>query len=99
MFCSKQAEAMIEAAPDVISSIMGLYPPHLVRKMKDRRIRWFAVATTVQEALAAEKAGADAIVAQGMEAGGHRGAFQAQNAHDLVGLFDAWLQELLPFCI
>lgn len=41
------------------------------------------------EALEAEAAGADAIVAQGMEAGGHRGAFQAENAKDLVGLFDS----------
>ena len=52
--------------------------------------RWFAVATTVSEALAAEAAGADAIVAQGAEAGGHRGAFEAQGARDQVGLFAAW---------
>ena len=45
------------------------------------------MATTVREALAAEAAGADAIVAQGMEAGGHRGAFRAEDAKvDLVGL-------------
>ena len=45
------------------------------------------MATTVSEALAAEAAGADAIVAQGMEAGGHRGAFDPHSATDLVGLF------------
>lgn len=50
-------------------------------------ILWFANATTVAEAKAAEKAGADAIVAQGMEAGGHRGAFQADEAEQqMVGL-------------
>lgn len=81
-----QVAAMIDAKPQVISSIMGVYPPHLVKRMKDNEIRWFAVATTVAEAVAAEAAGADAIVAQGMEAGGHRGAFQAEGAKDLVGL-------------
>ena len=45
--------------------------------MKARGISWFANATTVAEARAAEAAGADVIVAQGMEAGGHRGAFDA----------------------
>lgn len=48
---------------------------------------WFATATTVEEARAAEEAGADAIIAQGMEAGGHRGAFRADHAESqLVGL-------------
>jgi NAD(P)H-dependent flavin oxidoreductase YrpB (nitropropane dioxygenase family) len=39
-----------------------------------------ATATTVAEAKAAESAGADIIVAQGIEAGGHRGAFDAMQA-------------------
>ena len=83
-----QCEAMLEAGPSVISSIMGLYPAPFVARMKARGIRWFATVTTVQEALEAEAAGADAIVAQGMEAGGHRGAFDAANAERrMVGLF------------
>ncbi|HUS98415.1 MAG TPA: nitronate monooxygenase [Hyphomicrobiaceae bacterium] len=83
-----QCEAMLEAGPAVISSIMGLFPPAYVARMKERSIKWFAGATTVEEALQAEAAGADVIVAQGMEAGGHRGAFIAENAaRDLVGLF------------
>jgi nitronate monooxygenase len=83
-----QCEAILEAGPTIISSIMGLYPPAFVEKMKARGIKWFAVATTVAEAKAAEAAGADAIVAQGMEAGGHRGAFEAAKAETgMVGLF------------
>lgn len=83
-----QCEAMLEAGPSVISSIMGLYPPEFIAKMKEKNIRWFAIATTVEEAVQAERAGADAIIAQGMEAGGHRGAFDAEKAGDaLVGLF------------
>ena len=83
-----QCEAMLEAGPPIISSIMGLYPQSFVAKMKSRGIWWFANATTVAEAKAAENAGADVIVAQGMEAGGHRGAFDAADAEArLVGLF------------
>jgi nitronate monooxygenase len=56
--------------------------------MKANGIMWFATATTVSEAKAAENAGADVIIAQGMEAGGHRGAFDATKAEArLVGLF------------
>lgn len=81
-----QCAAMLEAGPPVISSIMGLYPPGMVAEMKARGIRWFATATTLAEARAAAEAGADAIIAQGMEAGGHRGAFEADHAEQaLVG--------------
>ena len=83
-----QCEALLAAGPTVISSIMGLYPPAFVEQMKERGIRWFATVTTVEEAMAAEVAGADVIVAQGSEAGGHRGAFNAEDAvHKAVGLF------------
>jgi hypothetical protein len=42
-----QCEAMLEAGPTVISSIMGLYPDHFVTRMKANGIKWFATATTV----------------------------------------------------
>ena len=83
-----QCEAMLDAEPAVISSIMGLYPPEFVSRMKQRKIRWFATVTTVAEAIMAEEAGADVIVAQGMEAGGHRGAFNGADAEcNMIGLF------------
>ena len=83
-----QCEAMLDAGPAVVSSIMGLYPEAFVERMKAQGIKWFANATTLAEARAAEAAGADAIVAQGMEAGGHRGAFDASRAEAaMVGLF------------
>jgi len=83
-----QCDAMLAAGPHVISSIMGVFPAPFVAQMKERGIKWFATVTTVTEALAAEAAGADVIVAQGMEAGGHRGAFRADDAaRSLVGLF------------
>jgi nitronate monooxygenase len=83
-----QCDAILEVGPPIVSSIMGLYPDHFVKRMKANGIKWFATATTVSEAKAAEDAGADAIIAQGMEAGGHRGAFDATKAEArLVGLF------------
>jgi nitronate monooxygenase len=82
-----QCEAMLTAKPKAISSIMGIYPAAFVSELKSRGIFWFAVATTVAEAKAAEEAGADVIVAQGAEAGGHRGSFRAGEAErQMVGL-------------
>ena len=84
----QQCEALLEAAPPIVSSIMGLYPAEFVRRLKSRGIAWLVNVTTVAEARAAEAAGADAVVAQGMEAGGHRGCFDAGRAEtQLVGLF------------
>jgi nitronate monooxygenase len=83
-----QCEALLAAGPPIVSSIMGLYPTEFVARLKARGIAWFANVTTVMEARAAEAAGADAVVAQGMEAGGHRGSFDASRAEaEMVGLF------------
>jgi nitronate monooxygenase len=83
-----QCEALLAAAPRVISSIMGLFPDKFIAEIKARGIAWFACVTTLAEARAAVATGADAIVAQGSEAGGHRGAFDAAAAErQSVGLF------------
>jgi len=83
-----QCEAILEAAPPIVSSVMGLFPASFVERLKAKGIAWFANVSTVAEARAAEAAGADAVVAQGMEAGGHRGCFdQAAAEREMVGLF------------
>lgn len=83
-----QCETFLELRPPVVSSIMGLFPPEFVRRLKERGVRWFATATTLAEALEAQAAGADAVIAQGFEAGGHRGSFDAAAAErQSVGLF------------
>jgi nitronate monooxygenase len=67
---------------------MGLYQPAFVSRLKQRGVAWFANVSTVAEARAAEAAGADVVVAQGAEAGGHRGCFDAALAEQQqVGLF------------
>ena len=84
----KQCDSLIAIRPTVVSSIMGLYSSQFVAELKEHGIAWFACATTLAEAREAECAGADAIVAQGYEAGGHRGSFdQAAAERQCVGLF------------
>ena len=83
-----QCEALLAAAPPVVSSIMGLFPDKFIAEIKARSTAWFACVTTLAEGRAAVAAGADAIVAQGSEAGGHHGAFDAAAAErQSVGLF------------
>ena len=82
-----QCEALLDAAPPVVSSVMGLFPAAFIVRLKDRGIAWWANISTVAEARAAEAAGADAVVAQGAEAGGHRGCFDADAAESgAIGL-------------
>jgi nitronate monooxygenase len=84
----EQCDALIAASPPIVSSVMGLYPPEFVKRLKEVGIAWFANVSTVAEARAAEEEGADVVVAQGMEAGGHRGCFDASAAErEQVGLF------------
>jgi nitronate monooxygenase len=83
----EQCETFLELNPMAVSSIMGLFPPEFVARLKEKGIAWFATATTVAEAQRALAAGADAIIAQGSEAGGHRGSFdQAAAERQSVGL-------------
>jgi nitronate monooxygenase len=76
----QQCEAFLDLRPAAVSSIMGVFPAKFVQRLKDCGIAWFATATTLAEAKTAADAGADAIIAQGYEAGGHRGSFDASAA-------------------
>jgi len=83
-----QCETLLEIAPPVVSSVMGLFPAPFLARLKECGITWWTNVSTLAEALAAEAAGADAVVVQGMEAGGHRGCFEASRAEaGMVGLF------------
>jgi nitronate monooxygenase len=84
----EQCETFLELNPMAISSIMGLFPSEFVARLKEKGIAWFATATTLAEAQRALASGADAIIAQGSEAGGHRGSFDPVAAErQSVGLF------------
>ncbi|MEN3339102.1 MAG: nitronate monooxygenase [Acidobacteriota bacterium] len=85
---SAQCDTLLAVRPDAVSSIMGVFPEPFVRRLKDAGIAWFATATTLAEARSAAAAGADAIIGQGYEAGGHRGSFDEADAERQgIGLF------------
>jgi nitronate monooxygenase len=92
-----QCETFLDLAPAAVSSIMGIFPDSFVRRLKERNIAWFATVTTLKEARIARDAGADAIIAQGYEAGGHRGSFNPADAdRQAIGSF-ALLPRLADF--
>ncbi|KEQ55441.1 2-nitropropane dioxygenase NPD [Sphingobium chlorophenolicum] len=79
--------ALIDLAPPVISFHFGLPDPARIAALKQAGCLLLATATNLGEARAAEEAGIDAIVAQGHEAGGHRGAFDPEAPDDQLGAF------------
>jgi nitronate monooxygenase len=74
-FGEDAADVLDEFEPAVVSFHFGLPPPQLLQRVRRRGVAVWATATTVEEALWLESRGVDAIVAQGIEAGGHRGNF------------------------
>lgn len=81
-----QLGAVLEARPSVVSFHFGLPRPEQVKAMRDYGAILLASATSAAEAVACEKAGMDAVIAQGFEAGGHRGVHEG-NADQEIGLF------------
>ena len=78
---------LIDLAPPVVSFHFGLPDPVAIAALKQAGCLLLATATNEVEARAAEQAGIDAIVAQGYEAGGHRGAFDPEALDDQLGTF------------
>jgi nitronate monooxygenase len=70
-----QLEIVLEVRPPIFSFTFGIPPPAVLEALRARAIRTVGTATTADEARALEQAGADAVMAQGAEAGGHRGTF------------------------
>jgi nitronate monooxygenase len=70
-----QLELALESSLPIVSFTFDLVDRSVIRELRNRGTRVIGTATTVDEALAWEEAGADAVCAQGLEAGGHRGGF------------------------
>ncbi len=81
----KSAEVLREFAPPVVSFHFGLPAPALVDLVKSWGAKVLSSATTVTEAKWLAEHGADAIIAQGLEAGGHRGHFLSTDTNDQPG--------------
>jgi nitronate monooxygenase len=86
-FNMEAAEAIEEFEPEVISFHFGLPAPELLAHVRKWGPRILSSATTVDEALWLEGQGVDLIVAQGWEAGGHRGLFLSDDLFDQPGTF------------
>ncbi|GAB3271757.1 NAD(P)H-dependent flavin oxidoreductase [Parahaliea aestuarii] len=86
-FSADTAAIMEEFRPPVVSFHFGLPQPALLEKVKSWGATVISSATTVEEALWLEAHGADGIIAQGLEAGGHRGHFLAADIQQQMGTF------------
>lgn len=85
---SAEAAHVLEAfRPAVVSFHFGLPSPELVARVKSWGSLVLSSATTVAEALWLQAHGADAIIAQGLEAGGHRGMFLTDELSTQLGTF------------
>jgi nitronate monooxygenase len=80
-----QLEAVIEAMPPVFSFTFGMPAPDAFARLKAAGILTIGTATTVAEARLLVDAGVDAVVAQGAEAGGHRGTFAGEFEASMIG--------------
>ena len=76
---------LIETAPAIVSFHFGLPDASRISALKAAGCKLLATVTNLDEALAATKAGIDAIVAQGWEAGGHRGIFDPDAPDSRLG--------------
>lgn len=86
-FDSKMCELIEELRPEVVSFHFGLPTQPLLRRVKSSGCIVMASATIVREAVWLEENGADVIIAQGAEAGGHRGMFLTDDISTQPGTF------------
>jgi nitronate monooxygenase len=84
-FGDAQCDLVADLKPEVVSFHFGLPSSELVLRVKATGAKILSSATTVKEAIWLEQQGCDAIIAQGLEAGGHRGMFLADAITTQVG--------------
>ncbi|QSX40011.1 NAD(P)H-dependent flavin oxidoreductase [Shewanella cyperi] len=84
---NEQIEALLAARPAVFSFVYGIPDAAILARCRELDIVTLGAATTVEEAMALERAGVDMVVASGFEAGGHRVAFLAPPEDNLMGTF------------
>jgi nitronate monooxygenase len=85
---SAQFEALLELKPVVASFTFDILAADQVRRLHDAGILVIGTVTHAEEALAWQQAGADAVIASGVEAGGHRGTFIGDQRDATLGALD-----------
>lgn len=86
-FSSEAADVLDEFKPPVVSFHFGLPSAELLARVRALGAKILCSATTIEEARWLEAQGVDAIIAQGLEAGGHRGIFLSEDLSTQVGTF------------
>jgi nitronate monooxygenase len=81
----RQVEAVLAIRPALVSAHLNVFPDDAARAMKARGIKLTGSATNVDEAKKLEAMGYDVIIAQGAEAGGHRGTFLGAYEDSMIG--------------
>ncbi len=81
----EQLAAALQTEASVFSFTFGILPGDAIEAIKRRGMFLIGTATTVDEGVALERAGVDAVVTQGSEAGGHRGTFGGDFSAGMVG--------------
>ncbi|MFS4472038.1 NAD(P)H-dependent flavin oxidoreductase [Chryseobacterium sp. T20] len=82
----EQVDAIIEENCKILSFTFGNLDDQSIQKLKENGVTLIGTCTSVKEALLLEKSGIDIICVQGIEAGGHRGSFEAENIPQIGGL-------------
>jgi len=80
-----QVQVLLDEGIPAFSFIYGIPPKQILDEFRRKGIVLIGTATTVDEAIALEQAGVDAIAASGFEAGGHRGSFLQPSEDSLTG--------------
>jgi len=84
-FTEEKLELLLDIKPPLVSFHFGLPEPSAIELLKAAGCRILCSATTTAEAIALEQAGVDLVVAQGWEAGGHRGSFEVNHEDHGIG--------------
>ncbi|MGE8537092.1 MAG: NAD(P)H-dependent flavin oxidoreductase [Chryseobacterium sp.] len=82
----EQVDVIIEENCKILSFTFGNLDDQSIQKLKENGITLIGTCTSVNEALQLEKSGIDIICVQGIEAGGHRGSFEAEHIPQIGGL-------------
>ena len=84
-FTEERLELLLDIKPPLVSFHFGLPESNAIELLKEAGCRILCSATTTAEAIALEQSGVDIVVAQGWEAGGHRGSFDVSHEDHGVG--------------
>ena len=95
----EQLKPVWEHCPDLLTFHFGVPSPSIMARARALGIAVGITATSLKEAMAVEQAGADFIVAQGIEAGGHRGIFNPDDEDEKLSAMDLTKQLVKECCL